>query len=98
MREQSRGLCLRRLTSTRPVFRTERLPQGGMTHRLKLVVAVADRLHLFILRFAVERRVSAQKEVSDDSDSPDIDGFAMACFLEDLGLSSVHCTDRASGP
>jgi hypothetical protein len=58
-----------------------------MAYRLKLVFTIADRLHFLILRISVERRVTTKKEIRDNSDSPDIDGFAVARLFEDLGLA-----------
>jgi len=40
--------------------------------RLKLVIPRDDRLHLLLLRVAVERRVPSEEEVGDDAHSPDV--------------------------
>ena len=45
---------------------------------LELVVASNDRLHLELLRVAVEGRVASEQEVRDDTHRPDIDRFAVA--------------------
>jgi len=45
--------------------------------RLKLVIPCNDRLHLLLLRVAIERRVPSEEEVGNDTHSPDVNGFTM---------------------
>lgn len=72
------------------------------------VVGLQDGLHLFEVRVSVERGVSAEEEVCDDPDSPDVAAtksawmratgeislhrLAVAGLLEDLGSHIARCT------
>jgi len=48
---------------------------------LKFVVASDDRLRLLGLRVPIERRISAEEEICNNTHGPDIDGFMMASCM-----------------
>ena len=79
---------LERLFRSRPLGRIDREARrneaaGGVRDvapvllGLEGVVARDDRLHLLLLRVAVEGGVSREQEVNNDAHCPDIDGLAV---------------------
>jgi len=62
---------------------------------LKAVIPCHNSLHFLHRGVTVERRISAEEEVSDNAQGPDVDGLAMTRFLKDLWGHVAWCS--ASG-
>lgn len=52
---------------------------------LKTIIARHDGLHFLDARVTVKGRVTTEEKVGYDAEGPDVDGFAVAGFLEDFG-------------
>lgn len=62
-------------------------------HGFKLVGRRTNRFNLFCLSFSIEWCHTTKEKVGDDSDRPNVDGFAVAGFAKDLrkGRVSGRC-------
>lgn len=59
---------------------------------LESVICIDDGLHLFHGGIAIERGISAEEEVCNDTNGPHIDGFTVTSLLKDLRSHVSRCT------